>query len=74
MSQLNPMSSILKMLALGMALSALLASCDDGNDIAVCYTCSVPPTEYSKGASSGSWDGEQGVWSTFDKRNQIAAE
>jgi ribonucleoside-diphosphate reductase beta chain len=31
-------------------------------------------TEYSKGASSGSWDGEQGVWSQFDKRNQIAAE
>src|SRR5882672_5269756 len=31
-------------------------------------------TEYSKGASSGSWDGTQGVWSQFDKRNQIAAE
>ena len=31
-------------------------------------------TEYSKGASRGSWDGAEGVWSTFDKRNQIAAE
>jgi len=31
-------------------------------------------TEYSKGASRGSWDGSEGVWSTFDKRNQIAAE
>ena len=31
-------------------------------------------TEYSKGASSGSWDGTEGVWSQFDKRNQIAAE
>src|SRR5207302_4709445 len=25
-------------------------------------------TEYSKGASSGSWDGAEGVWSQFDKR------
>jgi len=24
-------------------------------------------TEYSKGASRGSWDGESGVWATFDK-------
>jgi len=31
-------------------------------------------TEYSKGATSGSWDGEEGVWANFDKRNQIAAE
>ena len=31
-------------------------------------------TEYSKGATSGSWDGNEGVWSNFDKRNQIAAE
>ena len=31
-------------------------------------------TEYSKGASKGSWDGAEGVWSQFDKRNQIAAE
>ena len=31
-------------------------------------------TEYSKGATSGSWDGDEGVWSQFDKRNQIAAE
>ena len=31
-------------------------------------------TEYSKGASKGSWDGSEGVWSQFDKRNQIAAE
>jgi len=31
-------------------------------------------TEYSKGASRGSWDGGEGVWSQFDKRNQIAAE
>ena len=26
-------------------------------------------TEYSKGASSGSWDGDDGVWSAFDKAN-----
>jgi hypothetical protein len=58
MSQLNPTSSILKMLALGMALSALLASCDDGNDIAVCYTCSVPPTEYSKGVVTADFNGD----------------
>ena len=31
-------------------------------------------TEYSKGASKGSWNGAEGVWSQFDKRNQIAAE
>ena len=31
-------------------------------------------TEYSKGATSGSWDGGEGVWSQFDKRNQVAAE
>ena len=31
-------------------------------------------TEYSKGATTGSWDGDAGVWSQFDKRNQIAAE
>jgi ribonucleoside-diphosphate reductase beta chain len=31
-------------------------------------------TEYSKGATRGSWDGDDGVWSQFDKRNQIAAE
>ena len=24
-------------------------------------------TEYSKGASSGAWDGEGGVWATFDR-------
>jgi ribonucleoside-diphosphate reductase beta chain len=31
-------------------------------------------TEYSKGATTGSWDGSDGVWSQFDKRNSIAAE
>jgi len=31
-------------------------------------------TEYSKGATRGSWDGDAGVWSQFDKRNQVAAE
>jgi len=25
-------------------------------------------TEYSKVATSGSWDGNKGVWSTFDKK------
>ena len=29
-------------------------------------------TEYSKGASSGSWDGENGVWSMFEKRGRAA--
>jgi ribonucleoside-diphosphate reductase beta chain len=29
-------------------------------------------TEYSKGASSGSWDGESGVWSMFEKRGKVA--
>ena len=59
MSQLNPMSqSIPKMLALGMALSVLLASCDDGNDVAVCYSCSVPPTEYSKGVVAADFNGD----------------
>ncbi len=27
-------------------------------------------TEYSKGASKGSWDGDGGVWSMFEKRQQ----
>jgi ribonucleoside-diphosphate reductase beta chain len=33
-------------------------------------------TEYSKGASSGSWDGADGVWAMFDKRDaaRIAAK
>jgi ribonucleoside-diphosphate reductase beta chain len=31
-------------------------------------------TEYSKGASRGSWDGDGGVWDAFDKRNRMAAE
>ena len=31
-------------------------------------------TEYSKGATSGSWDGDGGVWDSFDKRNRQAAE
>src|SRR4051812_24385478 len=31
-------------------------------------------TEYSKGATSGSWDGDGGVWDAFDKRNRQAAE
>ena len=26
-------------------------------------------TEYSKGASSGSWDGEEGVWAAFDRKS-----
>jgi ribonucleoside-diphosphate reductase beta chain len=25
-------------------------------------------TEYSKGASRGTWDGEEGVWAAFDRR------
>ena len=29
-------------------------------------------TEYSKGASKGSWDGDGGVWSLFDKRKETA--
>jgi ribonucleoside-diphosphate reductase beta chain len=29
-------------------------------------------TEYSKGASRGSWDGESGVWSMFEKRQSAA--
>jgi ribonucleoside-diphosphate reductase beta chain len=29
-------------------------------------------TEYSKGASRGSWDGKDGVWSAFDKRKSAA--
>ena len=28
-------------------------------------------TEYSKGASSGSWDGADGVWAQFDKREGL---
>lgn len=31
-------------------------------------------TEYSKGATKGSWDGDGGVWAAFDQRNRIAAE
>ena len=31
-------------------------------------------TEYSKGATRGRWDGDDGVWAQFDKRNSIAAE
>jgi len=30
-------------------------------------------TEYSKGATSGSWDGDSGVWAEFDKTNGRAA-
>jgi ribonucleoside-diphosphate reductase beta chain len=30
-------------------------------------------TEYSKGASKGSWDGDGGVWSMFEKRQQSMA-
>jgi ribonucleoside-diphosphate reductase beta chain len=30
-------------------------------------------TEYSKGASRGSWDGDEGVWSSFEKLNRTAA-
>jgi ribonucleoside-diphosphate reductase beta chain len=30
-------------------------------------------TEYSKGASKGSWDGDKGVWSMFEKRQQTLA-
>jgi ribonucleoside-diphosphate reductase beta chain len=29
-------------------------------------------TEYSKGASKGSWDGEAGVWANFEKRQNVA--
>jgi ribonucleoside-diphosphate reductase beta chain len=29
-------------------------------------------TEYSKGASRGSWDGDNGVWAAFDKRKSVA--
>ena len=31
-------------------------------------------TEYSKGASSGSWDGDDGVWRNFDRRNPAHVE
>jgi ribonucleoside-diphosphate reductase beta chain len=30
-------------------------------------------TEYSKGASRGSWDGEAGVWAEFDRRSLAAS-
>jgi ribonucleoside-diphosphate reductase beta chain len=30
-------------------------------------------TEYSKGASRGSWDGDEGVWVSFEKLNRTAA-
>jgi ribonucleoside-diphosphate reductase beta chain len=30
-------------------------------------------TEYSKGASRGSWDGDDGVWAAFDRRNSQVA-
>jgi ribonucleoside-diphosphate reductase beta chain len=30
-------------------------------------------TEYSKGASRGSWDGDSGVWATFDEREKNQA-
>lgn len=29
-------------------------------------------TEYSKGASSGSWDGKGGVWDAFERRQSAA--
>ncbi|HWE75834.1 MAG TPA: ribonucleotide-diphosphate reductase subunit beta [Stellaceae bacterium] len=31
-------------------------------------------TEYSKGASRGNWDGDNGVWALFDKRNAAKQE
>jgi ribonucleoside-diphosphate reductase beta chain len=30
-------------------------------------------TEYSKGATEGSWHGDEGVWAAFDKQKQLAA-
>jgi ribonucleoside-diphosphate reductase beta chain len=30
-------------------------------------------TEYSKGASRGSWDGGEGVWAEFDRRQRASA-
>jgi hypothetical protein len=49
-----------KMLALGMALSTLLAGCDDGsNDVIVCYSCvNTTPTEISKGVVSADFNGD----------------
>jgi ribonucleoside-diphosphate reductase beta chain len=30
-------------------------------------------TEYSKGASRGSWDGDDGIWAAFDRRQEAAS-
>jgi len=46
------------MLALGIALSALLASCDNGYDAPICYSCNVAPTEYSKGVVAADFNGD----------------
>jgi hypothetical protein len=49
-----------KMLVLGIAISALLASCDDGsNNVLVCYSCvNTTPTEISKGVVSADFNGD----------------
>ena len=46
------------MLALGIALSALLASCDNGYDAPICYSCNVAPTVYSKGVVAADFNGD----------------
>jgi hypothetical protein len=53
-------SGLPKMLVLGIALSALLASCDDGtNDVIVCYSCvNTTPTEISRGVVSADFNGD----------------
>jgi trimeric autotransporter adhesin len=50
-----------RILVLGIALSALLASCNDGSDnsLVICYTCvSTTPTEISKGVVSADFNGD----------------
>jgi hypothetical protein len=42
----------------GIALSALLASCHDGYDAPICYSCNVTPTEFSKGVVTADFNGD----------------
>src|SRR2546429_634141 len=46
--------------ALGIALCALLASCDDGYDhVGICYSCdNITPQEISKGVVSADFNGD----------------
>ncbi len=44
--------------AIAIALSVLLASCNDGYDAPICYSCNITPTELSKGVVAADFNGD----------------